>query len=614
VIGENGRVSTPELHRPPLYACTAGAVLHAHSNDTLEPAVILYTFLPTGAGDRLDALDARVDVHADGPGSGTLTLRVLSEGQSLSWQLPISPFVAALPGQPGDEGRMVLLGVMDAEPEDGFWARPVDCERLAAELQIPVTDLVEALHGRLTPWLADDVELLLHDDAHEHAADRSPAQTLSNAVLAHYRGDLEAEQASTRLLRAFDLAPKDYMAELGARLCIALVTAVVAAGPEGVTKVLELTGPFEPEVTRLLTELPPRLSPDDPEADDTEVATDIVLDAPDHGEAIKAAITCIARLARVAFGEAVPTDELLKRLSMVDDVGELRLAEMWLDLAVAANGPTDTDGIVSAELGQRVNAEGAPAGAWLRATSATLASLALEASGRSSARVATPVHVLDGFLSRRPRAGAPIPADDAAGAFEQCLALARFVRVRAGLGPGTWRQVPVSAAALAVARATAQGLDRSLAVDLLEQLLADDVDAVDLVEAVVCATAQLLVEVDPLEPEDALRERVEAALTAVQDGNKGSRWLLLAALREAPRHDQAATDLSPVLPRDHVDVDRVAERIGRTGVLRAALQSLEAVSGLVPEIPGLPREEMLAMAWHGALVEHDMLLLERGLE
>jgi hypothetical protein len=57
-----------------------------------------------------------------------------------------------------------------------------------------------------------------------------------------------------------------------------------------------------------------------------------------------------------------------------------------------------------------------------------------------------------------------------------------------------------------------------------------------------------------------------------------------------------------------VDVDRVAERVGRSAVLRAALQSLEAVSGLVPEIPGLPREDMLAMAWHGALVEHDMLL------
>ncbi|MDP9181803.1 MAG: hypothetical protein M3P04_03355 [Actinomycetota bacterium] len=607
-------MSTPELHRPPLYACAAGAVLHAHSNDTLEPAVILYTFLPTGAGDRLDALDARVDVHADGPGSGTLTLRVLSEGQSLSWQLPISPFVAALPGQPGDDGRMVLLGVMDAEPEEGFWARPVDCERLAAELQIPVTDLVEALHGRLTPWLADDVDLLLHDDAHEHAADRSPAQTLSNAVLAHYRGDLEAEQASTRLLRAFDLAPKDYMAELGARLCVALVTAVVAAGPEGVEKVLAETGPFEPEVARLLTELPPRMRPDDPSADDTEVATDIVLQAPDHGEAVKAAVTCIARLARTAFGEGIPTDELLKRLSMVDDTGELRLATMWLDLAVAASGPTDTDGIVASELAHRVHAEGAPAGAWLRATSATLAALALEATGRSTARVAAPVHVLDGFLSRRPRAGAATPVDEAAGAFEQCLELARFVRVRAGIGPGTWRQVPVSAAALAVARATAQGLDRSLAVDLLEQLLADDVDAVDLVEAVVCATAQLLLEVDPLEPEDSLRERVDRALTAVPDGNKGARWLLIAALREAPHHDQAATDLSPVLPREQIDVDRVAERVGRTGVLRAALQSLDAVAGLVPEIPGLPREEMLAMAWHGALVEHDMLLLEGGVE
>jgi hypothetical protein len=172
----------------------------------------------------------------------------------------------------------------------------------------------------------------------------------------------------------------------------------------------------------------------------------------------------------------------------------------------------------------------------------------------------------------------------------------------------------VSSAALAVSRAASNGLDPSLSVDLLEQLLADDVDAVDLVEAVVCATAQLLVEIDPMEPEDALRDRVDAALSGMPDGNKGSRWLLLAALREAPQHDQAATDLSAVLPREQVDVDRVAEKMGRTGVLRAALQSLEAVSGLMPDIPGLPREEMLAMAWHGALVEHDMLLLDRGFE
>jgi hypothetical protein len=588
-------------------------VLHAHSADTLEPAVILYTFLPTGAGEKLDALDARVDVHSDGPGSPTLTLRVLSEGQSLAWQLPIGPFVAALPGQPGDEGRMVLLAVMDAEPEEGFWAQPVDCERLAAELQIPVTDLAEALHGRLTPWLADDVALLLHDDAHEHAADRSPAQTLSNAVLAHYRGDLEAEQASTRLLRAFDLAPKDYMAELGARLCVALVTAIVVAGKDGVDAVLAQTSPFEPEVIRLLTQIPPRLRPDDPTADDTDAATDIVLDAPDHGESVKAAVTCIARLARVTFGDSMPVDELLKRLSMVDDSGELRLAELWLDLAVAASGPADTDSIVAAELGQRVEAEGAPAGAWLRATSAVLATLALE-SGRSNARITGPVAALDALLSRKQRPGTPMPAADAAGAVEQCLELARFVRTRAGAGPGAWRQVPVSAATLAVARATAQGLDRSLAVDLLEQLLAEDVDAVDLVEAVVCATAQLLVEVDPLESEDALREKVSAALAAVPDGTKGARWLLLAALREAPQHDQAATDLTSVLPRDAVDVDRVAERVGRSAVLRAALQSLEAVSGLVPEIPGLAREDMLAMAWHGALVEHDMLLVDGGLE
>jgi hypothetical protein len=186
--------------------------------------------------------------------------------------------------------------------------------------------------------------------------------------------------------------------------------------------------------------------------------------------------------------------------------------------------------------------------------------------------------------------------------------------MRAGAPAGAWRQVPVSAAALAVARAAAGGLQPDVAVDLLEGLLADDVDAVDLVEAVVCATAQLLVEVDPHEPEDALRERVEEALRAVPDGNKGARWLLLAALREAPQHDQAATDLAGVLPRDSVDVDRVAERVGRKGVLRAALQSLTAATVLVPDIPGLPREEMLAMAWHGALVEHDMLQPDRVLD
>ena len=41
-------VSTPEQHRPPVYACAAGAVLHAHSASTLEPAVLLYTSGTTG--------------------------------------------------------------------------------------------------------------------------------------------------------------------------------------------------------------------------------------------------------------------------------------------------------------------------------------------------------------------------------------------------------------------------------------------------------------------------------------------------------------------------------------------------------------------------------------
>ena len=460
-ISETVTVSTPEQHRPPVYACAAGAVLHAHSADTLEPAVLLYTFLPSGGGDRIDALEAKVDVHGDGPGSSTLTVRVLADGQSLSWQLPIAPFVAALPGQPGDDGRMVLLAVMDAEPDEGFWAQPVDCERLAAELQLPVTDLADALRGRLTPWLADDVDLLLHDDAHEHAADLSPAQTLANAVLAHYRGDLEAEQASTRLLRAFDYAPKDFQAELGARLCVALATAVVVAGPAGVATVLEQTGPFEPEVTRLLTELPPHLRPDDPQADDPETTADVVLSATETGEAIKAAVTAIARLARACFGESEADEEVLRRLSMVSDAGQARLATLWVDLAVATAGDSDTDTVVASDLATRVHAEGAPAGAWLRTTAATLGAYALELTGRSASRVAAPLKAVDAFLTQRPRAGDAMPAELAAGALRNCLALARFVRTRGGIGPGEWRQVPVESAAQAVGTALARGLARS---------------------------------------------------------------------------------------------------------------------------------------------------------
>jgi hypothetical protein len=601
-------VSTPELHRPPIYACHAGAVLHAHSADTLEPAVVLWTYLPPESSERVDGSDARVDVHSDGPGASTLTVRVLAEGHSLSWQLPIAPFVAALPGQPGDDGRMVLLALMDAEPEEQFWASPVDCERLSAELQIPVTDLVDALRGRLTPWLADDVDLLLHDDAHEHAADRSPAQTLASAVLAHYRGDLAAEEASSRLLRAFEYAHKDFAAELGARLCVALATAVSLAGPEGVARVLEQTGPFEPEVTRLLTDVPAALRPDDPAADDADATATVLLAGYEHGEAVKAAVSAVARLARAAFGDDVPDEELLRRLSMVSDAGQARLASLWVDLAVAAAGQSDTDVLLASDLASRIEAEGPPGGAWLRSTAASLGAYALEVSGRQASRVSEPVRELDEFLTTRLRPGESISAETAVSAVRHCLSLARFVRSRAGIGPGAWRQVPVDAAAQAVGTALARGLSTDLAVDLLDELLESDVDGADVLEACVCATAQLLVELDPHEPADVVGAQVPELLEAAP---KSARWLLVACLSEAPEHDPAATDLRPFLPTvmTPADATRQASKAGRRSVLAGGLAVLEGLAGVVGASLGIAREDLLALVLPAALLEHDLLAL-----
>ncbi len=598
-------MSTPELHRPPVYACHAGAVLHGHSADTLEPAVVLWTFLPAGGGDRLDALEAKVDVHGDGPGSQTLTVRVLSEGQSLSWQLPIAPFVAALPGQPGDDGRMVLLAVMDAEAEGSFWAQPVDCERLAAELQLPVTDLVDALRGRLTPWLADDVDLLLHDDAHEHAADLSPAQTLATAVLAAYRGDLESEAAAARLVRAFEYAPKDFQGELGARLCVALATACVVAGPQGIETILEQTGPFEPEVSRLLTDLPTRLRPEDPTADDPDTTADVLLAGTEIGESLRAAVTAISRLARVALGADQPEELVLRRLSMVNDAGQARLASLWVDLAVAASGEARDDASRAAAIGGRVESEGSPGGAWLRSTAATLAAYALELSGRSGSRVAEPLKEIDAFLSRRLRPGDAVPADQATTTTTHCLALARFVRTRGGISPDDWRQVPVESAAQAVGTALAGGLQHETAVDLLDLLLAEDVEGPDVLEGFVCATAQLLIEVDPHEDSVLLQGRVTELVEAVP---RTARWLLLACLREAPDHDSAATDLRSYLPQEPtVDVDRLASKAGRRGTLTAGLTCLDAMVTAFGEAIGIPRDVLLALVLPGALVEHDLL-------
>lgn len=611
-LDEETQLSTPEQHRPPIYACAAGAVLHAHSADTLEPAVVLYTFLPNGAADRLDALEAKVDVHGDGPGSQTLTVRVLSDGQSLSWQLPIAPFVAALPGQPGDEGRMVLLAVMDAEPEEGFWARPVDCERLAAELQLPVTDLVDALRGRLTPWLADDVDLLLHDDAHEHAADRSPAETLATAVLAHYRGDLEAEQASTRLLRAFEYAAKPYQAELGTRLCAALATAVLVAGDDGVATVLEQTGPFEPEVTRLLQELPPLLADLDRDAYDAEAgeeaAAEVVLSGHETSESIKAAVATIARLARAALGPSHADESVLRHLAMSSDAVMSRLAGLWVDLAVAAAGPADTDQVVASDLAGRVHDEGASAADWLRGTAAILASYALEVTGKATARVNEPLRAVEALLLARTPAGAPLRVELASDALRHCLALARFVRARAGVGPGAWRQVPVEAAAQGIGRALAKGLAPEVAVDLMDQLLAEDVQGPDVLEVFVCAVAQLLVEVDPVDAADVLPARIEELIATTSSGPKGADWLMLACLREAPDHDPAATDVRPMLPPDTgQDVDKLAAKAGRRAMLAAGFCCLDAMAGVLGTTIGLSREELLVLVLPGAFIEHDVL-------
>ena len=590
-------MSTPAQSSPPVYAVAAGAVLHEHAAGTLEPAVLLHTFLPPGAADGLHSPEARVDVHGDGPGSGTVTLRVLTEGLSLSWQLPIAPFVAALPGQPGDEGRMVLLAVVDAEPAEQFWAAPVDCERLAGELQVPVTDLVEALRGRLTPWLAEDLEILLHDDAHEHALDQSAAQTLATAVLAHYRGDLLAEPATGRVLRALEHGPDDVQVELGGRLSAALAVAVRLAGPGGREAVAGRVGPFESEVLRLLSDVPAAL--DDPAAhSDTDAAMQQVLAGVDREEAVRAAVRTVALLAREALGEDLPDEQVLGGLGMVDDAGLARLAGLWLALAVAAGASGERDGAAVAELAERIAAEGVPGRTWLTDTAAALAGAGLQVAGRGTSRIADALRTVQALLE----GGEPSSVQPA---LHGCLALARFVRARGGVGPGSWLTLPASSAAAAVAAA---GLDRETTVDLLSELLEKDVEAVDLLDAFVCATSQLLVHVDPHADEQLRRLQVAELVGSVPDGGRGARWLLVACLREAPEHDTSAADLSAAVAGEpDQDVDRLAARAGRHGVLSAGLVVLDALGTAFGAEAQMPREELLGTVLPSALSEHDLL-------
>ena len=595
-------MSAPEQHSPPLYACAAGAVLHAHAGDTLEPAVLLHTFLPPGAADRMHAPDARVDVHADGPGAATVTVRVLAAGQSLSWQLPLAPLVAALPGQSGPDGRMVLLAVLDREPEPGFWGHAVDCEHLAAELQLPVTDLHDALRGRLTPWLAEDVDLLLHDDAHEHAADRSPAQTLASAVLAHYRNTLDAQQTTGRLVRGLEFGPEPFQLELGGLLSDALAISVRAAGPHGVAAVVGQAGPFESEVLRLLTELPVALS-GGPGTAEGERIVEVLLGGPDLEETARAAVAVVARLARTAFGPDLEDEQVLQRLEMLDDAGLARLAALWVQLAETAAGREDRDGDAVARLLVGVGEAGGPGRRWLRATAGQLGVLAREVAGRGTSRIAPSLEALQPLLADPPPADAARPA-----AVQACLALARFLRARGGIGPGAWLAVPVTSAAEAVGDRLAAGSDRALALDLLAELLERDVEGPDLVDAFVCATSQLLAQVEPGAPPEQRALEVAEVLSAVPAGARGARWLLVTCLREAHAHDAAAPDLSVhLLGEPEVDADRLAGRAGVPGVLSAGLTCLDALAATYGDAADLPREELVAAVLPAALAEHELL-------
>lgn len=597
-------MTAPEQHAPPVYACAAGAVLHRHAADTLEPAVLLHTFLPPSVADLLDAVALRVDVHGNGPGTATVTVRVLSEGTALSWELPVAPFVAALPGQPGNDGRMVLLAVVDGEPEPDFWAQPVDCDGLAGELQLPVADLVDALGGRLTPWLVDDLQMLLHDDAHERAVDRSPAQTLATAVLAHYRGDLAATQTASQLVQALQLAPEAFTAELGTRLCTALLEAVEGAEPAAVAAVLGQTGPFEVEGFRLLTDLPAALVAVAPDQRPATVMQ-LLLDGQDRDDTVRAAVSVLARLARQRFGADLADEELLRRLGMVDDAGLVRIARLWVDLAGAAAAPAAQDAATAAELATRVLAEGGPGTSWLRDTAVSLALAAAPPGQRPDSRIDASVETVSRLLTGHADPGS-LPA--AAGTVQACLSLARFVRARAAIGPGRWLQAPVPAAAQALTAALLEGMDREVAVDLLAELLADDVEGPELLDGFVCATAQLLVNIDPRKDAALRRSELSALLTAVPAGPRGAQWLLVACLREAPAHDPAAADLSALLPTaGSVDVERAAARSGRTGLLRAGLQCLDALAEALGDEAHMPRSELVGLVLPSALAEHELL-------
>ena len=160
--------------------------------------------------------------------------------------------------------------------------------------------------------------------------------------------------------------------------------------------------------------------------------------------------------------------------------------------------------------------EGAVGAQFLRGTAVVLAAYALELAGRPGGRIALPLKGIEQLLDARHPAGAPLPVELANDGIRHCLALARFIRSRGGIGPGVVASGPGRVGGAGGRSRVARGLETELAVDLLDELLADDVQGPDLLEVFVCAVAQLLVEVDPLDPPDVQQSRVDELIAAVK--------------------------------------------------------------------------------------------------
>ena len=247
-----------------------------------------------------------------------------------------------------------------------------------------------------------------------------------------------------------------------------------------------------------------------------------------------------------------------------------------------------------------MSAQGRPGELWLRGTAVALAGAATGVAGRRVERLVPAL-----------RDAQDTGDVDVEARLRAAVELARFVRTRAGIGPGSWLLLPASAAASAALAALLDGVDREGVVDLLVELLENDVETPDLLDGLVCATASLLVGLDPQQDDSVRRLQVADLLAAVPGGPRGVRWLLVLLLRLAPGHDPLAVDLGPVLPDERGDdPDRAVEKLGLHGLLRAGLDALAAMAEVLGEEADLPLDELYREVLPGALDEHQLL---RGL-